>query len=123
MSTTSFRVAIALLLAFAVACDNPAEPEPTPGPVAVHGIRVTPQSIQITGIGQTVQLLAVVVPTDATDRDLIWESTDSTVASVDGTGCVTGRRSGVGVLVTAYTHDGGFESSTTVAVVTEGDGS
>ena len=120
MSESCRYLAITLLLALA-ACDDPTYPGPGPGPTAdpvpVEGLRVTPQSLQIMGIGRTAQLLAVVVPADATDQVLLWESTDSTIASVDGSGRVSGRRLGVGVIITAHTHDGGYESSANVAVV------
>jgi uncharacterized protein YjdB len=102
--------AIALALA-AAGCSSSSEP------VAVDGVRVTPQSIQLTAIGATRQLVATISPANATDRVLTWESTDSTVASVDATGLVTARAGGVGIFITAITHDGHFQSSANVSVI------
>jgi len=41
-------------------------------------------------VGETITLAATVKPDDATDKTVIWESLDSTVASVDQNGVVTG---------------------------------
>jgi uncharacterized protein YjdB len=91
--------------------------EPPPEAIRVVGVRVTPQSVQLHGVGDQRQLVVSVVPEDATDRAVRWESTDSSVVSVDGAGRLTARRFGFGVIVTAFTHDGGFQSSTNVLVV------
>ena len=53
---------------------------------------------------------------NATDQGIIWESTDSTVATVNALGLVTARGVGAGVFITAYTHDGHFQASVNVSV-------
>jgi len=124
MSSSSFlRITIALVGVVTAACHGydpagPGDPQPYPnvGPVAVQGVRVTPQSIHL-GIGETLQLEARIAPLDATDQTLVWVSTDSTLASVDAGGLVTGLAPGIGVLVTAFTGDGGYESSVNVTVL------
>jgi uncharacterized protein YjdB len=101
------------------ACSDPSQPvnpDPSTTIVRVQGVKVTPQSIQFLAIGETQQLAATVSPADATDRSLVWESTDSAVATVDGVGRVTARGVGSGVFITAYTHDGGFQASVNVTV-------
>jgi uncharacterized protein YjdB len=85
--------------------------------VPVQGVRVTPQSVQLTVIGETKQLVASISPANATDRVVTWESTDPSVASVDSAGLVTARSAGVGVFVTAFSHDGNFQSSANISVV------
>src|SRR4051812_26801568 len=80
-----------------------------PAPVAVSGVKVTPQSVQIAGVGGTTQLTVVVTPLDAADRVVSWESSDPSIATVDAAGRVTGRGVGAGVFVTALTHDGHFQ--------------
>ena len=84
--------------------------------VPVEGVKVTPQSVVMTAIGETRQLTATVGPVTATDKAVTWESTDTTVASVDATGLVTARGIGAGVFITAVTHDGHFQSSANVSV-------
>jgi uncharacterized protein YjdB len=85
-------------------------------PVAVTGVRVTPQTARIATIGGTTQLVAAVTPLDAADRALTWESTDPAIATVDATGLVTAHAAGAGVFITAITHDGHFQSSANVTV-------
>jgi len=60
--------------------------------------------------------VATISPTNATDRVVTWESTDPSVASVDSAGLVTARSAGVGVFVTAFSHDGNFQSSANIGV-------
>lgn len=84
--------------------------------VPVDGVKVTPQSIQFSAIGETQVLTATVSPLDATDQALRWESTDTTVVAVDATGRVTARGVGAGVLVTAFTHDGQHQASVNATV-------
>jgi uncharacterized protein YjdB len=88
--------------------------EPT---VAVTGIKVTPQVMQLTAIGQSQQITGTITPANATDRSIIWESTDTTVAKVDATGKVTAKAAGLGVFITAYSHDRQFQASVNVSVV------
>jgi uncharacterized protein YjdB len=116
MRSTVFQATFVLLMASATACSDPAQPVNPDPVVAVEGVRVTPQSIVLPRIGATWQLSAVVSPANATDKALEWESTDTTVASVNAFGLVTARGAGAGIFVTAYTHDGGFQSSANVTV-------
>jgi len=54
----------------------------------------------ILNIGGTIQIDADLTPANASNKKLIWSSSDSEIASVDNTGTVTARQSGV-VLITA----------------------
>ena len=90
--------------------------DPSATVVPVEGVKVTPQSIVMTAIGETRQLIATVGPEAATDKAVEWESTDTTVATVNATGLVTARGIGAGVFITAVTHDGHFQSSANVTV-------
>lgn len=118
MKSLLFRAGFALLVLGAPACSGPGEPsEPPPAIVPVQGVRVTPQAVQFSRIGETRQLVATVSPVDATDQAVTWESTDSSVASVDAAGLVTARAAGFGVFITAYTHDGRHEATVNVSVI------
>jgi len=97
------------------ACSNPSELS-NPEVVSVQGVRVTPQTIHFLAIGEITQLSADVVPANATDPAIVWESTDPTVATVDAFGRVTARAAGADVIITAYTHDGHYQSSANVSV-------
>ena len=68
--------------------------------------------------GESVQLKATVLPTDADDQHLTWTSSNPEVAEVTGTGYVTGKKDGKTV-ITVTTRDGGFTFSCDVTVVTK----
>ena len=114
---TGRRILIASLVCALVlggdACSTPSELGKV---VPVQGVRVTPQTLHFVAIGETQPLSAVVSPANATDQALVWESTDSTVATVNAAGQVTARALGADVFITAYTHDGHYQSSANVTV-------
>ncbi|MBQ6662486.1 MAG: Ig-like domain-containing protein, partial [Firmicutes bacterium] len=58
-------------------------------PVAVTGVTVAPAEETIE-VRQTVQLTATVTPSDATNKNIVWSSSDPAVATVDETGKVRG---------------------------------
>lgn len=66
-------------------------------------------------IDNTVQLSAKTYPEDVYNNVLVWSSDKPEVASVDESGLVTGRRSGVAV-ITARTKYGDKQASCTVTV-------
>jgi alpha-amylase len=101
-------------------CNYSSEPgdyNPPPPAVPVQGLRVLPQTIQFTAIGESRMLTATVSPANATDQAITWESADSTVVAVDAFGRVTARAVGSGVLITAISRDGGHQSSANATVV------
>jgi len=104
---------IRALLPLAASCGYTTDPAPT---VEVTGIKVSPQSVQLQAIGETKQLTATIAPLDATDRTVIWESSDSTIASVNAGGLVTAKKVGAGVFVTAYAAGRKFQASVNVSV-------
>ena len=67
--------------------------------------------------GESFQLKATVLPTDADDQYLTWTSSKPEVATVTGTGYVTGKKDGTTV-ITVTTRDGGFTASCNVTVLT-----
>jgi len=73
----------------------------------VTAITVTGQSgsttIQV--IGGTLQMLATVTPTTATDKTRTWAVSDTTIASISNTGLLTAKKVG-SVTVTATAKDG-----------------
>jgi alpha-amylase len=109
----------ALLVLTANGCSNPgqpSDPDPPANTVSVLAVKVTPQTVQFGALGETKQLLATISPANATDQAIVWESTDSSVASVDAVGRVTAKAVGSGVFITAYTHDGRHQASVNVSV-------
>lgn len=98
--------------------DQPATSEPPTSTIRVLAVHVSPQLVQLLAIGETRQLTARIAPLNATDQTISWETSDSTVVTVDGTGLVTARGAG-GVFVTAVTRDGRHEASANVRVLPE----
>ena len=90
--------------------------EVTPDPVAVTGVELAPTTANVAE-GATVQLTATVVPANATDVSVTFESDDEEVATVDEDGLVTGVAAGE-TTITVTTTDGEF-TDTSVVTVTE----
>jgi uncharacterized protein YjdB len=118
--TTRFQLTVGGLicgLSLALsACSDPIQPDASTTKVAVASVRVTPQVIEFVAIGETRDLTATVLPANATDQTIVWESSDSTVATVDATGRVTAKAVGSGIFITAFTHDGLHEASANISV-------
>ncbi|WP_242203557.1 endonuclease/exonuclease/phosphatase family protein [Aestuariivivens insulae] len=81
-------------------------------PVAVTGVSVTPTSLSLSA-GSTGQLTATVSPANATNKSVIWSTSDPSVATVSSTGVVTAVAIGTAT-ITATTNDGGFTSSSMI---------
>ncbi|MDD4970357.1 MAG: alpha-L-fucosidase [Paludibacter sp.] len=59
----------------------------------------------IKGVGVTLQMLATVTPTTATDKTRTWAVSDTTIATISNTGLVTAKKAG-SVTVMATAKDG-----------------
>src|SRR2546422_462982 len=86
--------------------------------VPVASVTVTPGTASLT-VGQTVQLTAT--PRDAngnplTGRVITWQSSDNTIATVNGSGLVTGARPGGPVTMTATSEGQSGTATVTVTV-------
>ncbi len=82
--------------------------------VPVTGVDVKPWSVTI-GANGTTKLTCTVAPSNATNRNVRWESDSPSVATVDSDGNVRAVSAGV-AKVSAVTEDGGFRSGCTVTV-------
>ena len=87
--------------------------------VGSAGIPVTAISLSETSItmteGSTHVLTALVSPDDATDKTIIWSSSDSSVADVNSAGLVTALKAGTAV-ITAASANGTITASCDVTV-------
>ena len=65
--------------------------------------------------GKTLQLYANVTPSNATNQNVTWASSNQAVATIDADGLVTGVAPGT-TTITATTVDGGYTARTTITV-------
>jgi len=83
-------------------------------PDPVTGVNVTPDSVTLL-IGATREVIGTITPSYATNKNLNWSSSDTTVAKIDTSGVIIST--GVGMaIITATTEDGGYKDSCIVTV-------
>ncbi len=83
-------------------------------PVAVTGVSISPSTVTVQ-TGNQGQLTATITPSNATDQNLVWKSSNSLVASVDSGGMITAVAAGSAV-ITVTTQDGGYSAACTATV-------
>lgn len=84
--------------------------------VSVTGIKLNKTSLSLVN-GKTEQLSATISPDDATDKQLYWSTSDSSVCTVDQTGLVSAISDGSAV-ITVMSNDGAFSAECNVQVTT-----
>ena len=88
--------------------------------------KVIPKTIKVTGIklnkkssnlevGKTLKLKATITPTNATNKNITWSSSNKEIATVDKNGKVTAKKKGT-VTITAKTKDGGKKETCKITV-------
>ena len=85
--------------------------------IPVESITLSPTEMSVK-VGTSAQITPIINPENATDKDLIWETSDASVATVDNTGKVTGVKKGT-VIITAKTKDGKVKATCTVNITTD----
>ena len=83
--------------------------------IDVEGVKIDQQSLELE-IGDVVTLNAQVTPSDASDRSVVWSSSNTTVASVSQNGVVTALKAGT-ARITVRTNDGGYEDYCDIEVL------
>lgn len=82
--------------------------------VAVTEVRLDKSATTLVE-GDTEELMATVMPENATDKGIEWKSSDESVATVSQTGLVTALKEGSSA-ITVITNDGEFRASCEVTV-------
>ncbi|SIS87184.1 Ig-like domain (group 2) [Zobellia uliginosa] len=82
--------------------------------VGVTGVSVAPTTATITA-GEGTDLTATVLPANASNPSVSWSSSNPAVATVSGTGRVTGVSAG-SAIITVTTQDGNFEAISVITV-------
>ena len=81
--------------------------------VKVTGLTLTPETLELNE-GDTQTLTAAVVPANASNKNIIWTSSNDKAVTVDN-GTVTAVKAGTAI-ITAETEDGGYKKTCTVTV-------
>ena len=68
-------------------------------------------------VGKSIKLVCTIQPSDAENKNVTWESSDTNIATVDSEGNVTGITNGK-VTITVTTEDGGKKASKNINVKT-----
>ncbi|WP_165750483.1 Ig-like domain-containing protein [Cellulophaga sp. Z1A5H] len=82
--------------------------------ISVASVAITPNPVTI-NIGETENLSVATTPTNATNQNVTWTSSDDAIASVSATGVVTGNAIGTAT-ITVTTEDGDFTASSIITV-------
>lgn len=82
--------------------------------IPATSISISPKNTTLVA-GSALQFVATVAPANATNKDVIWSSSNDAVASVDSSGKVNAIASGT-TTITATTVDGGFVATSNVTV-------
>ena len=85
--------------------------------VLVTNITLNKTSTTI-GVGDTQQLTATVSPSDATNKNVSWTSSNTSIATVSSSGLVTAKSNG-SATITCKANDGGGKQATCAVTVTE----
>ncbi len=102
-------------------CGDKGDPTPPkPAKVAVKSIKLDKTEITKV-VGETEQLTATVLPSNATNKAVTWSSSDDAVATVDENGKVTAKKVGT-AKVTVTTKDGNKTATCSVTGKTKQNG-
>jgi uncharacterized protein YjdB len=82
--------------------------------VPVTGVTLSPTSASV-AVNATTQLTATVAPSNATNKNVTWSTSNSTIATVSSSGLVTGKAAG-SATITVTTQDQGKTATCAVTV-------
>lgn len=97
---------------FEASCSVTVKPDHIP----VTGVRISHKSLTLEVGGNPVTLIATLVPAHATNKVVMWSSSNPAVASVGTYGTVTPHKPGTAV-ITVTTLEGRFTATCTVTVI------
>ena len=92
------------------------KPTATPAPVKVSSVTINPSTLKLTSKGQTAQLSVSVLPNNAKNKSITWNSSNTNVATVSSDGFITALANG-NTTITATTLDGSGKSGSCNVIV------
>ncbi len=92
------------------------KPTATPAPVKVSSVTINPSTVKLTSKGQTAQLSVSVLPSNAENKSITWNSSNTNVATVSSDGFVTALANG-NTTITATALDGSGKSGSCAVIV------
>ena len=84
--------------------------------ISVTSVTLNKSSLSLTGVGSTEKLSATVNPSDATNKNVSWKSSNTAVATVSSDGTVKAIGAG-SATITVTTEDGNKTATVTVRVI------
>ena len=86
--------------------------------IAVTKLTLSESSAEVS-VGKTLPLSCTIEPTNATNKELVWSTSDETIATVDAQGVVTGVKAGKVTITVASKSNPSVKATCTVTVVGE----
>ncbi len=83
--------------------------------IAVQSVSLNTQNLTMQ-VGQNSTLVATLNPTNATNREVSWSSSDSSIVEVSSTGVLTAKREGT-AQITVTTNDGSHTATANITVI------
>ena len=111
---TSISVGEVTITAFTTDGNFEAVASVTIVPVSVTGVTIVPSSLDVL-LSSTGSLTANIAPGNASNKAFTWNSDDTSIATIDENGLVTGVSLGTAIM-TATTADGSFTATSTITV-------
>ena len=85
--------------------------------INVTSLSISPTSAKLF-LKVTKQITSTILPDTATDKSIMWSTSDASVATVDTNGLVTAVGAG-NAIITAITTDGGFTATSNITVIAD----
>lgn len=83
--------------------------------VKVASVSVSPTTASII-VGNNITLTDSISPSNATNKSVIWKTSDSTIATVNSVGVITGKKAGT-CTITVTTADGNYTATSTIIIL------
>lgn len=84
--------------------------------ILVSSISLSPSSVEDKE-GEQIQITATVLPEDATNKTILWTSSDENIASVDDSGLIYLHKKGTAIITASATDESGISAECAVVVM------